>query len=189
MLLAASAEALHFRQSVPGVKEALDDPSAQSLNHPQPTSFFLAKVTILDWRQEENGMTEGEMAGRHHQLNGHEFEQTPRDSEWQENSACCSSWVSKSQTRLREWTTTATTKSQSHGAETNHFYCIFSKFLTHRTYEGNNGHLMPLSFGWFVTQPQSHTSTSSTTAAQWMYSLANLGHVGLAQLGIAPETE
>ena len=26
-----------------------------------------------DWRQEEKGMTEGEMAGWHHQLNGHEF--------------------------------------------------------------------------------------------------------------------
>ena len=27
-----------------------------------------------DWGQEEKGMTEDEMAGRHHQLNGHEFE-------------------------------------------------------------------------------------------------------------------
>ena len=26
-----------------------------------------------DWRQEEKGMTEDEMAGWHHQLNGHEF--------------------------------------------------------------------------------------------------------------------
>ena len=26
-----------------------------------------------DWGQEEKGTTEGEMAGRHHQLNGHEF--------------------------------------------------------------------------------------------------------------------
>ena len=28
-----------------------------------------------DWRQEEKGMTEDEMAGWHHQLYGHEFEQ------------------------------------------------------------------------------------------------------------------
>ena len=34
-----------------------------------------------DWRQEEKGATEGEMAGWHHQLNGREFEQTPGDSE------------------------------------------------------------------------------------------------------------
>ena len=27
-----------------------------------------------DWRQEENGTTEDEMAGWHHQLDGHEFE-------------------------------------------------------------------------------------------------------------------
>ena len=27
-----------------------------------------------DWRQEEKGMTEGEMLGWHHELNGHEFE-------------------------------------------------------------------------------------------------------------------
>ena len=27
-----------------------------------------------DWGQEEKGTTEDEMAGQHHQLNGHEFE-------------------------------------------------------------------------------------------------------------------
>ena len=37
-------------------------------------------------------MTEDEMVGWHHQLNGHDFEQTPRDSERQGNLACCSSW-------------------------------------------------------------------------------------------------
>ena len=30
-----------------------------------------------DWRQEEKGTTEDRMIGWHHQLNGHEFEQTP----------------------------------------------------------------------------------------------------------------
>ena len=30
-----------------------------------------------DWRQEEKGMTEDEMVGWHHQLDGHEFEQDP----------------------------------------------------------------------------------------------------------------
>ena len=29
-----------------------------------------------DWRQEEKGTTEDEMVGWHHQLDGHEFEQT-----------------------------------------------------------------------------------------------------------------
>ena len=35
-------------------------------------------------------MTEDEMAGWHHQLNGHEFGQTPGDSEGQGSLACCS---------------------------------------------------------------------------------------------------
>ena len=34
--------------------------------------------------------TEDEMAGCHHQLDAHEFEQTPGDSEGQGSLACCS---------------------------------------------------------------------------------------------------
>ena len=37
-------------------------------------------------------MTEDEMAGWHHQLNGLEFEQTPRDSDGQGSLACCNPW-------------------------------------------------------------------------------------------------
>ena len=37
-------------------------------------------------------MTEDEMIGWHHQLNGHEFEQTLEDSEGQGSLACCSPW-------------------------------------------------------------------------------------------------
>ena len=40
-------------------------------------------------------MTEDEMVGWHHQLNGHEFEQTPGDSAGQGSLACCSSWGCK----------------------------------------------------------------------------------------------
>ena len=35
-------------------------------------------------------MTEEEMVGWYHQLNGHEFEQTPGDVEGQGSLACCS---------------------------------------------------------------------------------------------------
>ena len=35
------------------------------------------------------------MVGWHHLLNGHEFEQTPGDSEKQESLACCSAWGRK----------------------------------------------------------------------------------------------
>ena len=44
------------------------------------------------------------MVGWRHQLNGHEFEQTLRDSEGQRGQACCSPWVVKSQTQLSNWT-------------------------------------------------------------------------------------
>ena len=37
----------------------------------------------------------------HHQLNGHEFEQTPGDSERQGNRVCCSPWVAESDTTQR----------------------------------------------------------------------------------------
>ena len=45
-----------------------------------------------DGRQEK-GVTE--MVGWHHQLKGHEFEQTLGDSEGERTLACCSSWGRK----------------------------------------------------------------------------------------------
>ena len=38
------------------------------------------------------GTSEDEMVGRHHQLNGHEFEKTPGDGEEHESLVCCSVW-------------------------------------------------------------------------------------------------
>ena len=40
-------------------------------------------------------MTENEMVGWHHGLNGHEFGQAPGDGEGQESLACCSPWGHK----------------------------------------------------------------------------------------------
>ena len=40
-------------------------------------------------------MRKDEMVGWHHQLNGHEFEQTLGDSGGQESLACCSPWGCK----------------------------------------------------------------------------------------------
>ena len=59
----------------PGVKNWLneDDPDAGK-----------------DWGQEEKGVTEDEMVGCHHQLNGHAFEQTLGYSEGQGSLLCCS---------------------------------------------------------------------------------------------------
>ena len=44
-----------------------------------------------DWRQEEKGTTEDEMAGRHHQLNGHGFGWTPGVG-GQGGLVCCDPW-------------------------------------------------------------------------------------------------
>ena len=37
-------------------------------------------------------MTEDEMVGWHHRLNGHEFQQALGDDDGQESLACCSPW-------------------------------------------------------------------------------------------------
>ena len=37
-------------------------------------------------------MTEGEIFGWHHQLNGLEFEKAPGDGEGQGSLACCNTW-------------------------------------------------------------------------------------------------
>jgi len=45
-----------------------------------------------DWGREEKGMTEDEMAGWHHRLDGCEFEWTPGVGDGQGGLACCNSW-------------------------------------------------------------------------------------------------
>ena len=64
---------------------------------PNVKSWIMRKYpdAVKDWRQEEKEMTEDEMAGWHHWLNGHEFEQAPGDSEGQESLGCCSPWGHK----------------------------------------------------------------------------------------------
>ena len=48
-----------------------------------------------DWGQEEKGMTEDEMVGWYHQLDGHEFEQALGDGDGQGSLVCCCSWCRK----------------------------------------------------------------------------------------------
>ena len=48
-----------------------------------------------DWRQEEKGIWEVEMVRFHHQLNGHEFEQTLGIGNGQGSLVCCSPWGHK----------------------------------------------------------------------------------------------
>ena len=44
---------------------------------------------------EEKGMTEDEMVGWNHQLNGHEFEQAPVVGDGPGSLGCCSPWHRK----------------------------------------------------------------------------------------------
>ena len=62
---------------------------------PRPVKSWLIEKDSdagRDWGQEEKGMTEDEMAGWHHWLNGREFEWTPGVGDRQGGLACCSSW-------------------------------------------------------------------------------------------------
>ena len=72
-----------------------------------------------EWQQEEKGMTEDEMVGWHHRLNGHEFEQSPGDGKDREAWHAAVHGVPKSWTWLSHWTATATTSvflpGESHG--------------------------------------------------------------------------
>ena len=61
-----------------------------------------------DWRQEEKGMTEDEMVGWHHWLNGHELKQALGDGDGQGSLACCSPWGHKGlDTTECDWTAVA----------------------------------------------------------------------------------
>ena len=55
-----------------------------------------------DWGQEEKGMTEDEMVGWHHRLNGHGFAWTPGVGDGQGGLVCCDSWGCK-ESDTNEW--------------------------------------------------------------------------------------
>ena len=59
---------------------------------PHVKSWLIGKDsdTGRDWGQEAKGTTEDEMAGWHHWLDGHEFEQASGVGDGQESLACCS---------------------------------------------------------------------------------------------------
>ena len=74
-----------------------DETEAPMLWPPDAKNWLIGKDLDVwkDWRQEEKGMTEDEMVGWHHQLNGHEFEQALGVGDGHGSLACCSPWVLK----------------------------------------------------------------------------------------------
>ena len=75
---------------------------------PHTKSWLIGKDSDArrDWGQEEKGTTEDEMAGWHHQLDGHEFEWTPGVGDGQGGMACWDSWGRKESdmTERLNWT-------------------------------------------------------------------------------------
>ena len=59
-------------------------------------------------------MTEDEMVGWHHQLNGHEFENALGDSEGQGSLECCSPWGHKELDTSEQLNTTNMVGPQKH---------------------------------------------------------------------------
>ena len=61
---------------------------------PHAKSWLIGKDSDArrDWGQEEKEMTEDEMAGWQHRLDGHEFEWTPEVGDGQGGLVCCNSW-------------------------------------------------------------------------------------------------
>ena len=75
---------------------------------PDAKSWLIGKDSDAgrDWGQEEKGMTEDEMAGWYHWLDGREFEWTPGVGDGQGGLTCCNSWGRKESdtTEQLNWT-------------------------------------------------------------------------------------
>ena len=73
---------------------------------PNANNWLIWKDARKNWRQEEKVTTQDEMAGWHHQLNGHEFEWTPGVGDGLGGLACCSPWGLKESdmTERLKWT-------------------------------------------------------------------------------------
>ena len=76
----------------------------QYFGHLMRKSWLIGKDSDAgrDWRQEKKGMTEDEMAGWHHRLDGHEFGWPPGVGNGQGGLACCDSCGTK-ESDMTEW--------------------------------------------------------------------------------------
>ena len=94
-----------WRRSVLGVLWK-NDTKAETpvLLPPHVKSWLIGKDSDAgrDWEQKEKGMTEDEMAGWRHWLDGRESEWTPGVGDRQGGLACCDSWGHK-ESKITEW--------------------------------------------------------------------------------------
>ena len=96
-LLRATWIARRSKQSI--LKEISPEYSFEGLMMKLKLQYLATTVkdpdTGNDWRREEKGLTEDEMVGWHHWLDGHEFEQALGVGDGQGSLACCSPWDRK----------------------------------------------------------------------------------------------
>ena len=90
---------VYLKRNQPWICIGCTDPEGEApiLWPPDVKNWLIGKDPDAgkDWEQDEKGVTEDEMVGWHHQLNGQEFEQTPGDSEGQGSLGCWSPWGCK----------------------------------------------------------------------------------------------
>ena len=109
-------DSLHFRTGIFTGFFGRNDAKAETpiLWPPHAKCWLIGKDSDVgrDWRQEEKGKTEDEMAGWHHWLNGRESGWTPGDGDGQRGLACCDSWGHKESdtTEQLNWTELKRTK-------------------------------------------------------------------------------
>ena len=94
------------------LKEISPEYSLEGLMLKLKLQYFGHMMWRTDWLEKtlmlgkiegrRRGVTEDEMVGWHHWLNGHEFEQNQGDSEGQGSLVCCSSWGPK-ESDTTEW--------------------------------------------------------------------------------------
>ena len=85
--------------------ERTDDEAETPILWPHDAKSWLiwkGSDAVKDQGQEEKGMTEDEMVGWHHRLNGHGFGWTPGVGDGQGGLVCCSSWGHK-ESDTTEW--------------------------------------------------------------------------------------
>ena len=92
-------QAVHSKGDQPWVFIGRTDVDTETpiLWPPHAKSWLIGKDPNAgrDWRQEEKGLTEVEIAGWHHRLDGHEFGWTPGVGDAQGGLVCCDSWGHK----------------------------------------------------------------------------------------------
>ena len=100
---------------------------------PHAKSWLIGKDSDAgsDWGQEEKGMTEDEMAGWHHRLDGCESEWTLGAGDGQGGLACCDSWGRK-ESDTTEWLNWTELKSSWTQKNHNHTKASYSLITINR---------------------------------------------------------